>query len=115
MKTEGVAKLFKENVEKWGQISLAFIYGSFASKKASPDSDIDIFMMGTVNEDVLIRDLSSLERKLSREINYIIVSKGEYHEKIDNDDPFVKEILREQKIMIIGEMDVKSAGRGRLH
>lgn len=107
MKTEGVAKLLKENVEKWGQISLAFIYGSFASKKASHGSDIDIFLVGTVSEDVLIRDLSSLERKLTREINYVILSQGEYQEKIENDDPFITEILREPKIMIIGEMDVK--------
>lgn len=107
MKTEGVAKLLKENVKKWGQISLALIYGSFASKKASHGSDIDIFLVGTVSEDVLIRDLSSLERKLSREINYVILSQGEYQEKIENDDPFIKEILREEKIMIIGEIDVK--------
>lgn len=106
MKTEGVAKLLKENMEKWGQISLAFIYGSFASQEAGPTSDIDIFMVGTIHEDVIISEFNLLERKLSREINYIILSDAEYQEKLDNKDPFIMEILREPKIMIIGELDV---------
>lgn len=107
MKTEGVAGLLKENVEKWGQIKLAFVYGSFASKKAGPDSDIDILMVGDINEDVIISEFNSLERKLSRDINYIILSEEEYQEKINNEDLFILEILREPKIMIIGELDVE--------
>ena len=107
MKTEGVARLLKENIEKWGPINLAFIYGSFASQKADRNSDIDLFIVGNIIEANFIKELSSLEKKLSREINYITLSKGEYHEKIDNKDPFIKEILREPKIIIVGELDVK--------
>lgn len=107
MKTEGVARLIRENIEKWGQIKLVFIYGSFASGQASPDSDIDIFMVGKVNESLIIREFNSLEMDLSREINYIILSDEEYQEKIDNKDPFLMEILREPKIMIIGELNVR--------
>jgi hypothetical protein len=63
-------------------------------------------MVGNINEDVIISELNLLEGKLSREINYIISSESEYHEKIDEEDPFLMEILREPKIMIIGELDV---------
>jgi hypothetical protein len=63
--------------------------------------------VGNINEANFIKELSSLEKKLSREINYITLSKGEYQEKIDNKDPFIKEILHEPKIMIVGELDVK--------
>lgn len=93
-------------MQNWGQIKLAFIYGSFASQKAGPGSDIDIMMVGNIDEDLLIKDFNSLERKLSREINYIIFSEEEYQGKIRKKDPFVMEILREPKIMIIGEIDV---------
>lgn len=106
LKTEGVAKLLKENAEKWGQINMAFIYGSFASNDASSESDIDIFMVGTVDEDLIISEFNDLERKLSREINYIIISNEEYQDKIHNNDPFLMEILHEPKIMILGELDV---------
>lgn len=106
MKTEGVAGLLKKNIKEWGKIKLAFIYGSFASQKAGPASDIDIMIVGNIDEDFLIREFNSLERKLSRELNYIIFSKEEYQEKIHKKDPFIMEILREPKIMIIGEVDV---------
>lgn len=105
MKTEGVARLLIENVGKWGNINLAFIYGSFASQQAGPDSDIDVFIVGGVNEDILIRGFNSMEMELSREINYITLSDAEYHEKIQKKDPFLMEILQEPKIMIIGELD----------
>ncbi|AXV39081.1 nucleotidyltransferase domain-containing protein [Methanobacterium sp. BAmetb5] len=105
MKTEGVAQLLKENVKKWGQIKLAFIYGSYATKEAGPGSDIDVFMVGDIDEDALITEFNTLERKLSREINYIILSNEEYHEKIHNNDPFIKEILHEPKIIILGEIN----------
>ncbi len=104
MKTEGVARLLKEKVEKWGQIYLAFIYGSFASQKAGLDSDIDVFIVGDINEDIIITELNTLERKLSREINYILLGEAEYQEKIDANDPFIMEILHEPKIMIIGRI-----------
>lgn len=106
MKTEGVAGLLKKNIKEWGKIKLAFIYGSFASQKAGPSSDIDIMIVGNIDEDFLIREFNSLERKLSRELNYILFSKEEYQEKIHKKDPFIMEILREPKIMIIGEVDV---------
>ena len=108
LKTEGVARLLKENMGKWGYINIAFIYGSFASKKAGPHSDVDVLMVGkNINEEVIITEINHLERTLSREINYIILSEAEYQEKIDKNDPFIMEILHEPKIMIIGELDVK--------
>nr|WP_319372351.1 nucleotidyltransferase domain-containing protein [uncultured Methanobacterium sp.] len=106
MKTEGVARLLKD-IEKWGPINLAFIYGSFASQKADPNSDIDLCIVGSIDEANFIRELNSLEKKLSREINYIKLSNEEFQEKIDKKDPFIMEILREPKIMIVGELDFK--------
>ena len=106
MKTEGVSRILKENILRWGKIKLAFIYGSFASQQAIQSSDIDIFMVGDVNEDLLISEFNSLEMDLSREINYIILSEEEYHEKIHKEDPFIMEILREPKIIIMGELSI---------
>jgi hypothetical protein len=62
-------------------------------------------MVGDIDEDTLITEFNTLEIKLSREINYIILSNEEYNEKIDNNDPFIKEILHEPKIIILGEIN----------
>lgn len=94
-------------MDKLGHFNLAFIYGSFASQNAGLNSDIDVLIAGDINEEVIITELNALEKKLSREINYIILRYTEFQEKIENKDPFIMEILHEPKIMIIGEWDVK--------
>jgi len=77
MKTEGVSHLLTENVKDLGQIELAFIFGSFASLQAGPESDVDLLLVGNIDENLLIQKLAALERKLSREINYVLLSKDE--------------------------------------
>jgi len=106
MKTEGVPHLLKDNITSLGQMELAFIYGSFASAQARPDSDLDILLVGNIDEDLLIQKLATLEKQLSREINYVLFSKEEYQERIKNNDSFIIHILQEPKILIIGDIDV---------
>lgn len=107
LKTEGVAKIINNNLSQIGEIKLAFIYGSFASGKANIQSDIDIFLVGELNEDQLIKEILKLEKTLSREINYVLFSADEFNQRINDEDPFVTNVLREPKIMIIGDLNVK--------
>ena len=54
LKTEGIAKVLQEKLSEIGNIKTAFIYGSFAKKEAGINSDIDLFIIGTVNEKKMI-------------------------------------------------------------
>lgn len=105
LKTEGVAKLLQENLSELGKVKNAFIYGSFASKKAGLNSDIDLFIIGKVDENQLIMLIKKVEKKLSREINYVLFGPNELKERIKNKDPFVSNVLKEPKIMLIGNLD----------
>ena len=105
LKTEGVARILQENLSEIGEIKTVFIYGSFASKKARINSDIDLFIIGTVNEKQMIRHIKKLEKKLSREINYVLFEPNEFKERIKNKDPFVSNVLKEPKIMLMGNLD----------
>ncbi len=49
LKTEGVAKELRDSLSEIG-VEMAFIYGSFANMKAGVDSDIDVFIIGDVDE-----------------------------------------------------------------
>jgi predicted nucleotidyltransferase len=102
LKTEGPSKLINEKIENWGTITLALIFGSFASRKPQPESDIDLLIVGEINENKLIPEINEIERELSREINYILLSNKEYKQKIKNNDPLLKEILDNPKIIIKG-------------
>lgn len=105
LKTEGVAKLLQEKLSEIGEVKNAFIYGSFASKEAGINSDVDLFIVGRVNEKQLIMLIKKLEKKLSREINYVLFEPREFRERIKNKDPFVSNVLKEPKIMLVGNLN----------
>lgn len=104
LKTEGVAKILKEHIADLGSIRLAFIYGSFAHKTAQLTSDIDVFIVGSLDEKKLILCLHDLEKQLSREINYVLFTPEEFNERKKKKDPFVSNVLREPKVIILGEL-----------
>jgi len=100
-KTSGAPKII-QNLEKFIGISQAIIYGSFAKGEEKGDSDIDLLIIGEVNEDKLIEVISKLERKLHREINYAIYGKEDFKKK-DEGNPFILDILKEKKIFLVGD------------
>jgi len=105
LKTEGVARHLKENLAALDEIQCMFIYGSFASGTAGAKSDIDLFIIGSVDESLLIPLVHESERALHREINYTLMHPGELKERQRTGDPFVKNVMQEPKIMIIGTCD----------
>jgi len=105
LKTEGVGKVIGENLAQLGKIKAAFIYGSFAKGEETLSSDIDMMIVGDVNEKKLIPLIRELEEKFSREINYVLFTSKEFQSKIKLKDPFITNVLKEEKIMLVGEMD----------
>ncbi|MBU3964200.1 nucleotidyltransferase domain-containing protein [Patescibacteria group bacterium] len=99
---EGQLKLILKNIEN---IKVAFIYGSFATGKEDAFSDIDLMIIGNPDEDVLIRKISLLERKIDREINYNIFSPTDIRNNLLNNEIFLKEIMERPKAFIIGDQN----------
>jgi predicted nucleotidyltransferase len=104
LKTEATGKILTENLTKLGQIRTVFIYGSFAGGSAGGKSDIDLFIIGDLNEDELIRNIEKLEIQLARQINYVLFTEEEVNERIKNKDPFIMNVFREKKVMLIGDL-----------
>lgn len=103
LKTEGIAGVLREKLNELGKIESAFIYGSFAKREGAEGSDIDLFMIGRVDEERLILLLRELEKRLTREINYVLFTPEEFRERIEKKDPFVGNVMAEEKIEIIGD------------
>lgn len=103
MKTVGAAGLLKEALSKINGIEVCFIYGSFAKSQERAGSDIDLFIVGQVDEDALIREIKRIEELLRREINYVIFTYQEYKKRKKAKDAFIHEILGGPKIFLIGE------------
>jgi predicted nucleotidyltransferase len=104
-KTVGVSGGLKEALKKVRGIGFSFIYGSYAKAKENYLSDIDLVVIGNPNEDLLIKELDKLEDALNREINYKLYSLKDFKKEIKEKEPFLLEILRDKKIMLIGEED----------
>ena len=102
-KTIGVKGIITEMLKKLDNVKLSFIYGSYARAKEISLSDVDIMVIGNPDEDKLIKDLDKLEEQLKREINYKLYSLKEFRKEVEEKKPFILEILRDKKIMTVGD------------
>jgi len=64
-KTVGLEKQLKNLVNQLS-VSQAFIFGSFASGQEKAASDVDLLLIGGVDQDLLTAKISALEEELGR-------------------------------------------------
>lgn len=103
IKTAGLGYLMKDAFEGLTGIKYALIYGSFAKGTERVGSDIDLLVIGSVDEDALLKAVSKVQTDIGREINYILWTEKEFLEKARSRIPLVREISRTSVIMIAGE------------
>jgi predicted nucleotidyltransferase len=103
LKTEGIAGLVREKLARHGDLNRAFIFGSFATGDEKPSSDIDIFLVGNIDEKTVLRNVKEIEDFLGRQVNYISMSLDEFHNRIKKKDPFVSRILASPMVSLVEE------------
>jgi predicted nucleotidyltransferase len=89
-----------------GQVDLAFIYGSVARNEENPRSDVDLFVVGEVNEDELNQMVSRIEADLGREVNYTVMSREEFRERRSGHEPFLERVMGDEKLLLKGSYDL---------
>ncbi len=101
LKTDFLSEMLKEQLglEK---IDFAFIFGSFVTGQEGGESDIDLFVVGSVSEDRLGRTIEKIEKKTGREINYILWGKKMFLKRAKKHH-LLKEIAKKPVIMIAGD------------
>lgn len=102
-KTVGIVGSIRAVLTQFANIKFAFIFGSYAKARENYLSDIDLAVIGRPDEDKLIRALDRLEEKLRREINYKLYAEKEFKRDVARKDPFILEVLRDKKAMVIGD------------
>ncbi len=104
-KTIGIEGGLKSLLNDLAGISCAFIYGSFAEGKEHSSSDIDLLIVGKVDEDMLIKRIDAFEKELGREINYNIYPPLEFKQRLEKNDSFIVNVVKRKKIMLKGALD----------
>lgn len=104
LKTESIGQAIMKELDT-KEIKFAFIFGSFAKGVETQTSDVDVLIVGDVNEDDVLRSILKTERRIGREINFTLWTEEEFLEKIKKKIPLIKEILKTPVIMIVGDED----------
>lgn len=104
-KTVGIEETIRAGLSRLKGIKTSCIYGSFARGKEHAVSDIDLLILGNVDEKPLIRAIKDLEDKLQREINYTLYSPADWKKRKAARDSFVIEVLKQPIITLLGEPD----------
>ncbi len=103
--TIGLGDYLTERLRDPRQIELAFVYGSVARNEETTKSDIDLFVVGGIDELELHGVVSQIEADIRRSINYVSMSGAEFQERLIEGEPFVKRVMAEEKIVLKGNPD----------
>lgn len=104
LKTVGIGDTLRENLSKFNVV-YALIYGSFAAGEEVEESDIDLLIVGDLNEEKLIGVIRQLEYELAREVHYIFWSTKEFKKRVKEKNHLLLDIVEKPIIMIIGDED----------
>ncbi|MCL0076769.1 nucleotidyltransferase domain-containing protein [Dehalococcoidia bacterium] len=108
--TIGLGDYLTNRLENSDSIELAFIYGSVARNEERDKSDIDLFVVGEIEEEELHVLVSDIEREIGREINYTLMAKNEFLQRSERGEPFIKRILGEKKFVLKGSLGKAQTG-----
>lgn len=106
-KTFGLADVLRKVLaDHRDEISLAFIYGSVAKGTDRASSDIDVLIIsGQLSYSEVLALFTVVESKLGRTVSPTIYKDEEFRNKLASDNNFVKRVIQQPKIFLIGTDD----------
>ncbi len=103
VKTSGLGGNILKNKVKLGKIKFAVISGRFARGLQRSSNDVDLLIVGKVVLPELSQIVRVEEIRCESELNYTVMSEEEFSFRKKRRDPFVLDILRGSRVMIIGD------------
>ena len=92
------------------EIRAAFVYGSIAKGTDSASSDIDLMVItDTLSYSDLFVALEPATERLSRKVAPTVYSFREFRERVRKENAFVRRVLEQPKVWLIGDERILSA------
>jgi predicted nucleotidyltransferase len=103
-KTVGIEAQLKKILNSIQGIEKALIYGSYVKDSMRLDSDVDVLVVVSNNkaEDMLVTELSQLEKTIGREVNYKLYNEKDFSQRWKAKDPFLAEVLSDKYLLLKG-------------
>lgn len=104
LKTVGLADALRAALAPLrARIERAFVYGSLAAGTATSGSDVDLLVVGDLDELALHRAIREAEGRLGRTINYNLLTPTEFARRTRARGGFLARILASPTIPVVGE------------
>ncbi|NQT29031.1 MAG: nucleotidyltransferase domain-containing protein [Candidatus Saganbacteria bacterium] len=98
-KTVGIEEELRNELGKIKNLSFAFLFGSYVKGGFKSDSDIDLFVIGKMDEDKVFRAVRETEKNIGRTINYHLADMAGFFEQV-RANPFYRDILKNYTLLI---------------
>ena len=106
LKTVGLADVLRTALLPFQtDLTLAAVYGSQAAGTARAGSDVDLLVVGTVEELALHKAVAEAETQLARTVNYTLLTPREFARRRRERGSFVARILAGPLIPLLGSPD----------
>jgi DNA-binding transcriptional ArsR family regulator len=91
------------------EIKIAFVFGSISEGRETSESDVDLFVIGSLGMRKISSLLSGAADKIGREINTHVMTGDEVKKRYSSKDHFIDSVIKSKKLFIIGtENDIKA-------
>ena len=104
-KEDGHGYEILKNANEIGGIDYAVVSSGFLRGRTSTVLDVDLFIVGNANLEVLGKLVKSQELKYGREINFSTMTMDEFMYRKRTSDSFVMRVLSQGRAMLIGDED----------
>ncbi len=81
----------------------AYIFGSFAARTDTPDSDVDVLLVGEMDRDVFNEDFWRLELRLGRPVNVVTYGWEDFRQRVADGSPFLRGLLAQPLLTVAGQ------------
>ena len=104
IKTAGVADVLRAALAPLAdRIRVAFMFGSMTTGREKRDSDVDVMVVGDASFADVVKALGVAQNTLHREINPTVYPPDEFKAKVAEGQHFVTEVLKGEKIYLVGD------------
>ena len=105
IKTAGLGDLMRSSLSGLKGIRYALLYGSLASGEETERSDVDLLVVGRLDEEELLKAMGQVEKDVGREVNYILWGEEEFLRKGNEGHHLLADIIERPLMMLVGDED----------
>jgi hypothetical protein len=101
LKTEGLHLAIRTQLKALGGLSYAFLYGPSAQQGGDWSGDLNLFLVGEVDQARYLQAVRALRERLGREVRTLLLSPGEFRDRLGNGEPVLRNLMEGPKVVII--------------